>query len=500
MKGCTEPQVFTKPLRELTPETTRGFDCIEFAQDVLGISLLPWQEWLLKHMLELRPDGSYRFRTVIVEVARQNGKTTLAVVFCLWRMYVDGSSLVLGTAQNLETSEDTWGDAVQFATSVPELAAEVDVVNRQTGKKVLQLVSGARWKVATASRKGGRGKPADTVLLDELREHSDWESWAAIANTTMAQDNAIVLGISNAGDSASVVLKAKRDSGIAAVDDPDTLHAYYGWTPPQDDPIDSEETWCKANPAYGYTISREAMLAAMDAPEAKFRTENLCQWVQKINPSFIDLDEWSGLADPGATIGAESDLCVGVDVSARRDYATVAVAGFDPEGAPVVEVVARRAGMLWVEGWVSRLVAQQPVRHVMIQARGCPGSELVEVFEAAGLPVRRVQGSMLGAATGQFADRVRDGLMSHRGQPVLDVAVSGGLVKKMGDAFAWDRSSSAVDISPVVACSWALYGLLNEAGEELASSAYTDMGEWWVTGVVPAESGVDGTGSGEWWE
>jgi hypothetical protein len=73
--GRTEPRVFTPPLRELTPETSAGFSVVQFAEEILGIELLPWQRWFLIHALELRPDGKFRFRKVLCLVARQNGKT-----------------------------------------------------------------------------------------------------------------------------------------------------------------------------------------------------------------------------------------------------------------------------------------------------------------------------------------------------------------------------------------------------------------------------------------
>lgn len=73
-KGCEQPRIFTPPLRELTPQTSHGFSVIAFAEHTLGIALLPWQKWLFIHALELRPDGLYRFRTVITLIARQNGK------------------------------------------------------------------------------------------------------------------------------------------------------------------------------------------------------------------------------------------------------------------------------------------------------------------------------------------------------------------------------------------------------------------------------------------
>ena len=78
--GFTEPRIFTRPLRELTPETSRGFECIAFAENVLRVKLLPWQRWLLVALLELKPDGTLRFRKGLVIVARQSGKTLMAAV------------------------------------------------------------------------------------------------------------------------------------------------------------------------------------------------------------------------------------------------------------------------------------------------------------------------------------------------------------------------------------------------------------------------------------
>ena len=47
--GRTEARLWTQPLRPLTRETTRGFEVIEFAE-MIGEPLLPWQDWLAKHV------------------------------------------------------------------------------------------------------------------------------------------------------------------------------------------------------------------------------------------------------------------------------------------------------------------------------------------------------------------------------------------------------------------------------------------------------------------
>ena len=117
-KGYAEPRIWTKPLRELTPETSLGFEVIDYAREVLHVELRPWQKWLLIHALELNEDGSYRFKKVIVLVARQNGKTMLASVLSSWWLFVDSQRhpervppvkfKIVGTAQNLDIAREPW--------------------------------------------------------------------------------------------------------------------------------------------------------------------------------------------------------------------------------------------------------------------------------------------------------------------------------------------------------------------------------------------------------
>lgn len=84
LKGSTEPRLFTPPKRKLTPDTSLGYAAIEYAKTVLHKELYPWQEWSLIHMLEIEGDlqvkWHFRFRTIVLLVSRQNGKTVLSEV------------------------------------------------------------------------------------------------------------------------------------------------------------------------------------------------------------------------------------------------------------------------------------------------------------------------------------------------------------------------------------------------------------------------------------
>src|SRR5690606_16428137 len=115
--GSTEARLWTPPLRELTPETSYGFDVIRFADEVLEEPLDPWQEWAVIHAGELLEDGRPRFRTVLMVVARQNGKTHLLRTLALYWAFVERWPLTLGMSTNLEYAAEAWQAAVDKAQS-----------------------------------------------------------------------------------------------------------------------------------------------------------------------------------------------------------------------------------------------------------------------------------------------------------------------------------------------------------------------------------------------
>ena len=176
LKGSTEPRVYTPPLRELTSDTSLGFAVIDFAEDVLDVRLLPWQKWLFIHALEIIGDFGdewlFRYRTVLILVARQQGKTMMSEILALFFLYAIGVNLIIGTSTNLDAAEEVWDGVVDIAESNDELADEIEDIKRSSGRKTITLSGRRRYRITAANRKGARGKSGDLVLLDELRELS----------------------------------------------------------------------------------------------------------------------------------------------------------------------------------------------------------------------------------------------------------------------------------------------------------------------------------------
>jgi len=358
--GRSSPRVHTAPLKPLTPETSLGYSAIEFSHDVLGIPLLPWQQESLIRALELDRTGRrFRFKTVVLLVARQNGKSTLAQVLCLWAMYVLGVRMTLGTAQDLDIAEEIWGGCVDIAESIPDLAGLIRNVVKVNGKKSLELETGERYKVKASNRKAGRGLSADLVVLDELREHTNWDSWGAVTKTTMARARAQIWCLSNAGDDASVVLMSLRKKAHRALGDPDGINAdetdltgvgdgslgIFEYSAAPGRSTTDRDGWAEANPSLGYTLE-EASLASAEStdPEPVFRTECLCQWVDTMTSGPFPDGAWEACADPRGVIPDDSPISYAVDVSWDRGAAYVAACGLQRGGRPQVEIVAARPG------------------------------------------------------------------------------------------------------------------------------------------------------------
>src|SRR5699024_5672379 len=157
-------------------------------------------------------DGAFRFKTIVLLVARQNGKSTISLVLGLFALYVLQWSTVLGVAQDLDTAEEILDLATELVMASEEdddgeesawrpwLRDQVAKVVAINGKRALQLKGRRRWKVKAATRGAGRGFSGDLILFDELREQRDWLAWGAVTKSTMARSHALIFALSNAGD------------------------------------------------------------------------------------------------------------------------------------------------------------------------------------------------------------------------------------------------------------------------------------------------------------
>lgn len=433
--GRREPRLSTEPLRPLTPDTTRGFEVAAFARDVLGEPLLPWQEELFVRALELLPDGTYRFRTVLCLVARQSGKTFALRTLALWRMYVDAAKLVLSCAQSLDIAREAWQSGCDAAQAVPDLAAEVDKIRLANGEQELRLNSGARWRISAASRSAGRGLSVDLLVLDELREHRTWDAWSALSKTTTARRHGQTFCISNAGDDQSVVLNHLRGAALAGTDD---RLGIFEWSAQDGADLDNREAWAQANPGLGHTVSEAAILGSLGTdPPAVFRTEVLCMRVDTLDAA-VDPEGWHACADPAGTLdGHRSRVVAVLDVAPDGAHASLVAAAVLPDGRVRVDVVAE-----WSSTQELRVALPALLARVRPRALGWfPGGPAAAIAaDLKGIRVaHEIKASDVGPACQGFAEQVAARRVLHPDDPLLTAQVLGSARLVVGDGWRFSR-------------------------------------------------------------
>lgn len=508
--GKETPRVWTKPLRELTPETTLGYLFIRFCEETVGVHLLPWQKWLAIHALEIVADGDqwrFRYRYVVILISRQNGKTYFEVCLNLFFLYGLKSHLVLGTAQNLDTAVETFEDTVTQIEESPELADILEKVRRGAGRRELSLKTGDRYKVLAATRKA-RGLSSDLIMMDELREQTNWEAWGAISKTMMARPTAILFGLSNAGDVSSVVLRHLRLQGHALLGDPDGIAeartalggedleddtlGLFEWSAKPDCDLDDREEWAQANPSLGYGfLTERALKSAMTTdPETIFRTECLCQWVESRLPEPFPVGAWLGGQDSNSFIREDSELFWGIDMSQDRKWTVIAVCGLREDGNYHVEIVERRLGTEWAVDWFRQRAPRYGNMKLSFQERGAPVSGLAEqICTIDGIERMAHGGPDLSAGWNRFFDAVSScapenmsgGVkVFHLPQPVLDTPGRTCQLRNLGGGIMLpDRVKSPDDISPLMAVAMAYAGataITKNKEKKIHESAYASGG------------------------
>ncbi len=107
---------------------------------------------------------------------------------------------------------------------------------------------------------------------------------------------------------------------------------------------------------------------------------------------------------------------------------------------------------------VPRLAELEDAHDVRVMVRDGygPVASLSNREEEEGLKPETMTAADIGAACGQLVDLVAEADVRHLGSQELTDAVRGAATRPLGDAWAWSRKNSGVDISPLVAATLAL--------------------------------------------
>ena len=460
-RGSVTPRLWTPPLVELTPATSYGYDLIDFARDVLGIELDPWERWLATHMCELLPDMRPRFRIVLALVARQNGKSTLARCLILYWMFVDlidmdigDKPFVVATSTDRSYAKKFWSATDEMIRRTPLLLPEAGKTRLTIGEEAIVTSGGVEYGFAANNGSAGRSRTVHRALIDEVREHKSLDAWGAIKGAMNAVPYGQVVCISNQGEDDAILLDTLREPALSYIEtgEGDPRLGLFEWSAPDGAEPTDVAALAQANPNLGNRVDLESLLGdagrAMRAGGSElaiFRTEVMCQRVARLDPA-IDPGAWEAAGTSTLPDLAEHRLRVALclDVSIDETHATLMAAAVI-DGVTYVDVVAAWDSISEVRKAIRLTVARvRPARFGWLPHG--PAAALVADLAAdrrASWPPRGMELTPITADTAAVCmalpGLVTAGAVRHARDPMTDAQVDRAARIRRGDTWVYGR-------------------------------------------------------------
>jgi phage terminase large subunit-like protein len=448
LRGATEPRVHSPLLKG----KSRASEVLEMIERLKMDELMPYQKFILNQMLMVNKKNQYRIKTALLLISRQNGKSHLGRVRIIWGMFYGGEKKLIIMSANRATSLMLFREIELIIESTQELKAMTKAIRYANGGERIELLNGATLDVISDNSSSPRGRTADFLWIDEIREIST-DGYKAAVPVTRARANAQTFLTSNAGDHFSEVLNGLVER---AKDYPPETFGYYEYSAPQYCKIDitSDYFWKSAvapsNPALGWIITRESIEEAIATnPIEQTRTETLCQWIDSLQSPWPHgvLEETS---DNTLEMSPGAYTVFAFDVSPSRRNASLVAGQLLPDGRIGIGILETYSSQMAIDelkmaasikGWCDlyrpRLVCYDKYATQTIADR----------LSQAGVMCEDVSGQQFYKACGDFLEGLVNHRVVHNGMEELIQQMNNCAAKVNDSAWRIVKRKSAGDIS-----------------------------------------------------
>jgi hypothetical protein len=466
-----------------TPRSTRATrgDQVRLVAQRKGKPLMPWQVDAVDVIKEVDPDtGENWYDTVVITVQRQSGKTfligNLADHLCMTR-----KGARTWFTQQTGKHASTWMREEHFlalAEASPFLGEEGTAscryrLSRRAGTEgPFWKSTGGTFYAFPPNRDAMHSKQSDATFVDEawaFDAEQGAELRQAIRPTMNTRPGAQLYVVSAAGDANSAYLEEYLARARLLVNDPSSRIAVIDYGLRDDEDPEDLDVILRRHPAYGYTITRQAIEAA----RAEFATDP-GGWARayaniptKARDSLWPDNVWTEAG--GGLVPVPERYGVAFDVTPMGDTAAVAAAwrdhrhhalgqlvetftGGNLRGLPQLLVdlaSSRRApidydprspGVLGVVDAVAKLLAEPENRR------------LRDLVELRAVPVANYAAACVDLSKAVFAREFH-----HANQAELTEATQNATTSSaMDGGFCWARKKSTGSIAELVAVTLAI--------------------------------------------
>ena len=423
-----------------------------------------WQRQINRIILAKSADGFWSARNTVLSIPRQTGKTYDIGWVAIHRAARTPGMRIVWTAQHFSVIKDTFESLCAIVLR-PEMSGLVDPdhgISRAAGTEEIRFRNGSRIFFRARERGALRGvKKIALLVIDEAQHLSD----SAMASMLPTQNRAynpqtIYMGTPPGPRDNGEAFTRLRDKTRAGRTH-STLYVEYA-ADRDADPLDRDQ-WRKANPSFPRRTSETSMLRMQrQLGKDSFKREALGIWDETTTSQAINPEQWAKAATGTPNIKG----LIGYALDMKPDRRSLAIGGAVNHRDGTAHIELRRFEATQSKGtqWAVDYIADHWPRtaSVVIDSQS-PAMSLLADLKARHVKVIVTNYSDMGRACGKFLDMLRDGKLTHLPDdkaPALATAVANATTRSIGKsgAVGWNPMGSDIDISPLVACTLALYG------------------------------------------
>jgi phage terminase large subunit-like protein len=293
-----------------------------------SIRLEAWQAFVVGSAFGWkRADGTRRFRSIYLEVAKKNGKTLLAAGVGIMLAFFDGEpgAEVYSIATKRDQAKLVWNDADRMVQKNPGLAARI----RSFALSLADETTASFFRpLGRDSGESEQGVNPHGVVVDELHVLDNRDSIDNIETAVSARRQPMIWKITTAGVRRESVWAEERADAVSVVEGratDDSMLVLVYTLDEGDDPFD-EAVWPKANPNLGVSVNLDTLRE--QAETAKRSPGKMAAFLRfrmniptSVSTRAISIDEWDANGEEphvpdGSVVYAGLDLASVTDLTA----------------------------------------------------------------------------------------------------------------------------------------------------------------------------------------
>ena len=318
--------------------------------------LLGWQQFAARNIYgwKRRKDDNRRYRKVYIETGKGSGKSPFVAGMGVRAICGDNENRAQGyvIARTADQAVVTFEPAVAMAQSSPLLVDRLKVLGGEHPYRIVDHTTNS-FLARLASDQRGKGKSGPIphiIIVDEYHEHETSAMRDMYAAGVKNRKQPLLVMITNSGVHLQSPCGQEhvyaRAVALREIEDDEYFAMVFG-VEEDDDPMNDERCWIKANPSLcldpddevstsipGYDYIRSQVREAKGMPSKRSVVErlNFCRWVDAESP-WIDRDKWEAceVSDDSLSSREERlkvDAWIGLDLSAKTDL-TAGTIAFD---------------------------------------------------------------------------------------------------------------------------------------------------------------------------